>query len=105
MARAKNSADEHIKSTVIGYNTVTEFSNTMVARKSGYEYALLPVFMVNVKYKDKFYLFAMNGQTGEFIGNMPISLKKSTICAIVTFLVTFVLVILVSYIRYMMVGV
>ena len=35
-------------------------------------YALLPVWMLNTKFKDKNYLFAMNGQTGKFIGELPV---------------------------------
>ena len=45
-------------------------------KEEKHEYALLPVWMVNVKYKDKYYMFAMNGQTGEFIGNIPLDKKK-----------------------------
>ena len=61
---------------------------------------LLPVWMVNVKYKDKFYLFAMNGQSGEFIGDIPLNKTKALIYGILIFVTTFLLVILVSYIIY-----
>ena len=37
---------------------------------------LLAVWMVNVKYNKQMYPFAMNGQTGEFIGNIPLDKKK-----------------------------
>lgn len=40
-------------------------------------YALLPVWLLYCSYKGKRYLFAMNGQTGKFIGNLPISLGKA----------------------------
>lgn len=35
-------------------------------------YALLPVWVVKVEYKDKMYRFAMNGQTGKLVGELPI---------------------------------
>jgi hypothetical protein len=35
-------------------------------------YALLPVWLLNTVYKGKTYTFAMNGQTGKFVGNLPI---------------------------------
>ena len=40
------------------------------------EYVMLPVWMMNVKYEDKIYTMAMNGQTGKFIGNVPVSKGK-----------------------------
>lgn len=39
-------------------------------------YALLPVWLLNTRYKDKLYTFAMNGQTGKFIGELPVCKKK-----------------------------
>ena len=34
-------------------------------------YALLPVWMLTTKWRDENYLFAMNGQTGKFVGELP----------------------------------
>ncbi|MDR1605003.1 MAG: hypothetical protein LBS10_09520 [Gracilibacteraceae bacterium] len=39
-------------------------------------YALLPVWLLNTRYGDKAYLFAMNGQTGKFVGRLPVSRGK-----------------------------
>ena len=50
--------------------------NTNVTKNNTSEYVLLPVWMLNVKYKDKFYTLAMNGQTGKFVGNVPIDKGK-----------------------------
>ncbi|MDO4280347.1 MAG: TFIIB-type zinc ribbon-containing protein [Peptococcaceae bacterium] len=36
-------------------------------------YALLPVWMLTTRWKDEQYLFAMNGQTGRLVGELPIS--------------------------------
>ena len=51
-------------------------SNTLATTNYSVEYVLLPVYMVNVKYMGKMYTFAMNGQTGEFIGNIPVDKIK-----------------------------
>ena len=51
------------------------------------EYALLPVWLLNIKYKDKLYTFAMNGQTGKMIGNIPIDRKKVIIYSSVIFII------------------
>ena len=32
--------------------------------------------MLNIKYKDEIHLFAMNGQTGKMVGNVPIAWHK-----------------------------
>ena len=53
-----------------------------------------------VKYNDKYYLFAMNGQTGEFIGNMPVDKKKVRIYSIKMFLGVFVGIVALLYILY-----
>lgn len=39
-------------------------------------YALLPVWILNTKYKDALHTFVMNGQTGKFSGKLPICKVK-----------------------------
>ena len=41
------------------------------------KYVLLPVYLLNLKYKEKNYRFAVNGQTGKVVGELPISKFKS----------------------------
>ena len=41
-------------------------------------YALLPVWFMAYKYHNKMYYFAMNGQTGEVAGQIPVSTVKKT---------------------------
>lgn len=65
------------------------------------EYAMLPVFMVNVKYKGKYYTFAMNGQTGEFVGNIPLDKKKAVIYFFSILASIFAFIMLVSYIIFL----
>ncbi|MBR4910093.1 MAG: hypothetical protein IKZ47_02070 [Clostridia bacterium] len=40
------------------------------------KYVLLPVYLLNLKYKEKNYRFAVNGQTGKVVGELPISKWK-----------------------------
>ena len=54
--------------------------------------------MVNVKYKDKMHIFAMNGQTGEFIGNIPLDKGKAVLYFIVISVITFVTAIIASFV-------
>ncbi len=40
-------------------------------------YALYPVWLVTTKWNGEKYTFAMNGQTGKFVGNLPVSWGKA----------------------------
>ena len=62
------------------------------------EYVLLPVYMVNVKYMGKMHTFAMNGQTGEFIGDIPVDRKKAVRIVIILLIVFFLVFTLAMYI-------
>ena len=98
LKRSVNSTTDKFKSSVRGYSSVAIKTNTLEGKETSKEYALLPVWMVNVKYGNKFYLFAMNGQTGEFIGNIPVDKKKALLFWLISFAITFGLVVLISYI-------
>ena len=70
--RIKISTENAFLQTVIGYNSVLPQSSSVRLKDSKVRYALLPVWILNSKYKGKDYLFAMNGQTGKFVGDLPI---------------------------------
>lgn len=63
--------------------------------KSSTNYIMLPVWMVNIKYKDKLYTFAMNGQSGKMVGDIPIGIKETIIWGLIIFIVTFLICLLV----------
>ena len=71
--RVKQSLEDTLRSTVHGYATVTTRSTDIRTENSTVKYAMLPVYVLNTKYRDKRYFFAMNGQTGKFVGKLPIS--------------------------------
>lgn len=75
-------------------------SNTLKTKEYSIKYALLPVYMVNIKYGGKMYTFAMNGQTGEFIGNIPVDKKKAIIIGVLTFTVLFLILWGISFILF-----
>jgi hypothetical protein len=54
--------------------------------------------MVNVKYNDKMYPFAMNGQTGKMIGDIPWSKSKAFMWFGIIFVIAFILLMLITYI-------
>ena len=53
--------------------------------------------MLNIKYKDKIYTFAMNGQTGKMIGNIPIDKKKALLYFLVISIVIFGILFLITF--------
>ena len=70
--RIKNSVIESFKKTLNGYNSSHVENINITFTHSNVYYALLPVWIVSTKYKEKIYTFAMNGQTGKFVGNLPV---------------------------------
>lgn len=40
------------------------------------KYAMLPVWLLNVTYKEKEYLYAINGETGKIVGKLPVSVQR-----------------------------
>ena len=101
--RARNSARDKLSSTVsTKYTSKIITGDTLNLQEANKQYAMLPVWMVNVKYNGKMHIFAMNAQTGEFIGNIPLDKTKTFLYFIVIFIIVFILVILGSYIFYLM---
>lgn len=74
--RVKQTVTDMFKSTVIGYNTVSVRSANMQLTDGRIKYGLMPIYFLNTKYKDKTYTFAMNGQTGKLVGDLPIAWGK-----------------------------
>lgn len=74
--RIRQSLAETLKKTVEGYDSVTTIQSNMTVLGGDYKYALYPVWLLTIKHKDKDHVFAMNGQTGKFVGNIPTDTKK-----------------------------
>ena len=93
--RVKNSTTDVLRNSITGYTSVVVTSANHDLQLTNKEYVLLPVWMLNIKYKDKIYTFAMNGQTGKMIGDIPIEKKKVIIWWICLFVLTFLVCIIV----------
>lgn len=96
--RAKESFKEQMKKDIIGYNSTTIVKDNINLVNTNSSYVLLPVWMLNIKYKDKIYTFAMNGQTGKLIGDIPIDNKKAILIFIITFAICFLIAFVFMYI-------
>lgn len=70
--RVKRSSDLVLQSTVQGYDSVVS-ENVSVQFSGGRKhYALYPVWILNTTWNGNKYTFAMNGQTGKFVGDLPV---------------------------------
>lgn len=74
--RLKNTTEQIFRDTVQNYTSVVYENSRVNIVKSRIKYALLPVWLLNTNYKGKIYTFAMNGQTGKMVGELPVDMKK-----------------------------
>lgn len=71
--RVKQTVIDTFRGTAVGYTTLVPRSTNISLKQGKIKYGLMPVYLLNTKYKDKTYSFAMNGQTGKFVGDLPVS--------------------------------
>jgi len=69
--RIKKSTADTFAKTVQGYTTVTPETTNIRLKKGKVRYALLPVWILNTTWNGQKYTFAMNGQTGKLVGDLP----------------------------------
>lgn len=69
--RIKRSTESAFASTVQGYTTVMPENTSIQLQNGKTKYALYPVWLLNTTWQGKKYSFAMNGQTGKLVGDLP----------------------------------
>jgi len=69
--RIRKSTEVAFRNTVNGYASVTPKYRGVYLNKSNVTYSLMPIWLMSVTWRDKQYMFAMNGQTGKFVGDLP----------------------------------
>ncbi|MBE6914646.1 MAG: hypothetical protein E7472_06940 [Ruminococcaceae bacterium] len=70
--RIENTVREALRESCVGYETVNYVGGSIGVERGKVHYALLPVWMLSTKWNGQNFLFAMNGQTGKLIGDLPI---------------------------------
>lgn len=71
-SRMKKCCEDTFRSTVSGYASVIPESFSFSLDEGTVKYALYPVWLLNTEWKGKKYFFAMNGQTGKMVGDLPL---------------------------------
>ena len=74
--RAENTAEAIMQESVTGYTTCIPESRSVNLRRGSVKYALMPVWLLSTQWNGQNFLFAMNGQTGKLIGDLPVSKGK-----------------------------
>ena len=69
--RIKKSTEEAFRETVQGYDSVMVENSGINLQNGTARYALYPVWLLNTDWNGKKYTFAMNGQTGKLVGDLP----------------------------------
>jgi len=75
-SRVDNTVEAELQASVSGFMEVDVASSQSELKIDQVAYALLPVWMLHTKWNGNDYLFAMNGQTGKLVGDLPIDNGK-----------------------------
>ena len=69
--RIKHSTEQAFRSTVSGYTSVDVLTSNINLENGRSKYALYPVWILNTQWKGQKFTFAINGQTGKTVGDLP----------------------------------
>lgn len=79
-AEIEKETETYVKSlltnTITGHGTFQADRFFMSEQKSVWHYVLLPVWILTYRQKGALFYFAMNGQTGEICGQLPVDYRK-----------------------------
>lgn len=76
LSRVQKSVGDALQETVSGYDSVSRVDCRVTPSWQEARYAMLPVWMLHTSWEGRDFLFAMNGQTGRLVGDLPVSKPK-----------------------------
>lgn len=71
--RVREGTIEAFRNDISGYDNVSVDDSNLQLKDTKAQYALYPVWILNTKWKEKSFRFAVNGQSGKIAGNLPVS--------------------------------
>lgn len=74
--RVEKYMEERLRETVDGYTSFSLHDKKVSLSDIHNEYSMLPIYLLNNKYKGKDHIFIVNGQTGKVVGDTPISRSR-----------------------------
>ncbi|MCI8332218.1 MAG: hypothetical protein HFE78_05280 [Clostridiales bacterium] len=90
-AKVEEAMQNMLRDTVKGFSSVVPLHKSHTLTKKQSSYALLPVWMLSCRYKEKNYIYAINGQTGRVVGDLPVDVLKGILCSLAVSIGTFLL--------------
>lgn len=81
--RAKQSTKDALRADVQGYDSVNARREDIHVEQGKAYYAMMPVWMLTTRWNGQNFTFAMNGQTGKMVGNLPINKSKLWITVLI----------------------
>ena len=94
--RMRRSTVDAFLSTISGYAACVPEHTDIRLNQGKITYALLPVWLLNTRYRGRLYTFAMNGQTGKFVGDLPVDWLRACIAFGVSFAAVFLFTCLIT---------
>lgn len=74
--RAESTAIDAMERQAVGYETCMPVKKEAHLRRGKVRCALMPVWLLSTQWEGKNFLFAMNGQTGKMVSDLPVSRKR-----------------------------
>lgn len=71
--RVAQYTENRLQKTISGYQSFRATDKKTNLSDITHSYAMMPVYLLIHKHKDKEYIFIVNGQTGKVVGNTPVS--------------------------------
>lgn len=75
--RIRHSVEKAFRDSVTGYESVDVEKTSIQLDNAKAKYAMYPVWLLNISWNGKIYPFAMNGQTGKFVGDLPMDKSQA----------------------------
>lgn len=85
--RMTSSVEGALAETVTGYDSVSREGSDVRYAWGQERYAMLPVWLLYTSWEGRGFLFAMNGQTGRLVGDLPTSKPKLVLFTAIIFVV------------------
>ena len=94
--KIKNLFIEKMEKDINGYSKIKQIDNSINLYNPTFLYVLLPVWVLNIKYKNKIYKFAINGQTGKISKDIPMNMRRVIFIWISLFIIIFGILLLLN---------
>ena len=90
---------DEMKKDIQGYNTI-EFTNDSINLNNIKTICvLIPIWLLNIKYNNEIYTFAINGQTGKLSGTIPKKNSKLISIFLISFILIFTILFILNYLK------